>query len=249
MNICEQRCRALAYDPAMVDHELEVSTGAALPDWLGGAGLKARYKRTWSTRREEFFDSVADAADVPRAGLVQRLEEEGAAELRDVFVKALSRAEEVGDQAYVSALAALVAAALDDAKIDEVAYLVSKVAVLQPLDLRVLWSATKFIMETTDVYAEHCSPEEATHCGQGETDVARAARAGRVGYGTAQSSLDTLTGLGFLYPVPEPMDEAALKESGRGTGGHLALWWELTPFGSLAVRTIFGLAPEQFDSP
>lgn len=104
--------------------------------------LTARWQRTWNDRREEFVDQVAAASGLTLQEIGQRVS--GDEPFGDVFWQAMDRAAQVSDHDYLSALGRLVAGALDEAQVDEVALLTAELVRLEPLHLRVLLTAFSF---------------------------------------------------------------------------------------------------------
>lgn len=127
----------------MGDHEIELHGTLGLPDWAGfGVRVEAKYKGTWARRTQELTESVQAISGLSREELIERLLSDD--RYRDAFALAGARVTQVGDHDYRSALGGLLAGALDDARIDEVAFLLSQIARLEPLHLRVLFAACAF---------------------------------------------------------------------------------------------------------
>lgn len=116
-------------DDADIEYEIETRLG------LPGV-VSVSWKRRWKARQDEMIDRALARAGATEPELGQRLRDDEA--FGDVFWKAIQRAAEVADTEYADALGRIVGAALDDADIDEVAYLLSELSRLEPLHLRAL---------------------------------------------------------------------------------------------------------------
>lgn len=118
----------------MADHELTTSLEIGGPSI---AKFTAAHTVRWKKRAEETVDSAAAAASMTRDELLDAAALDG--RLGDVLVSGLTRSREVSDPAYRSALARLISCAfVDEAQIDETAYLASILLGLEPADLRIL---------------------------------------------------------------------------------------------------------------
>lgn len=145
----------------MADNELEVSGKFGLPEWGGfAAHLEGRFKRTWSDRGRELVEQTAEFVSTSPEALGDLV---AATDARmDVFGAVLRRASEVADPAYREALARLLAAACDDARVDEAVYLTAMVTRLEPADLRVFLGYFSFVRRDPQDQWEAVNPWDAT---------------------------------------------------------------------------------------
>jgi hypothetical protein len=115
-------------DKREIDFGVEVGTGAILP----GGKLTFGFRRKWDHRGAAFLDRIEGYADADEDALVQRVDKDD--RFADVLSAAAQKAIQVGDEEILDWLARLVAGAfLDDAKVDEIAFMVDLLAQLSPV--------------------------------------------------------------------------------------------------------------------
>jgi hypothetical protein len=196
----------------MADHELEFAAKFGLPEFAGfAARIEARYKRGWETRSTSLLTAAAAAAELEPAQLGAALESNEDAS--DLLNRALTRAVEVRDPEYVSALGRLVGQALDPARIDEAAFMTAELIRLEPIHLRVLLLAFAYVADGQPVE----SPSEATvaaavqaqHPEDDATDMGGEWVAQRLGVSTfaADRAIDRLVTehlVALVNPKPSP---------------------------------------------
>jgi hypothetical protein len=120
-------------DEREVNFSVELGTGVVLP----GGKLTLSYGRKWDHRGRRFLNAVEGYADANEDELVQRIEEDG--RFGDLLAVAAQKVVLIGDDEIQDWLARLVAGAfLDDAKVDEIAFLIDLLAHLSPAHLRVM---------------------------------------------------------------------------------------------------------------
>jgi hypothetical protein len=98
--------------------------------------VSVTWRRRWTARRETVVDRAAELGNVSQEQLGKRVRDDEP--FGDVFWRAVHRAGDIGDEDYLDALGRLVAAALDHAQVDEVAYLTSEVVKLDAVQMRTL---------------------------------------------------------------------------------------------------------------
>lgn len=104
-------------------------------------GVERTVTKRWFKRAAQFGDEVSTAARMTTDQITARIDESEA--VGDLVGQSIQRALESSDKPYIAGLAGLVAAGLkDDAMIEEVAYLLSILRLLEPVHLRVLRSFT-----------------------------------------------------------------------------------------------------------
>lgn len=200
----------------MADHELELHGKLGIPEFKGfAARIEARYQGTWSTRRSDVAEVAALESGRTVEQLAELLDGGDTEALRDVFFTAVVRAQEVADQEYRAALGRIVAAATDEARVDEAVYLVSQLVKLQPLELRALWMAGEYKRDNGTGEMEDCSRQEATHYRGHRVDPGEVGRLEGVSFAAASAAVDVLIGSGFLTQA-DP------------SGGKVTDWGDLT---------------------
>jgi hypothetical protein len=113
--------------------EIEVRT----PSWLPGGKLAITYRRLWDKRASDLIDQTAEAANTTVDALLRRIADGDS--FADVFQKASRRIVEDGDPIIHDVLRRLVVAALhDDARIDEISFILTKLDHLQPIHIRII---------------------------------------------------------------------------------------------------------------
>jgi hypothetical protein len=119
------------------DRRLGAELELGLPVWLPlAAKIKVSFERRWAARTKPILDAL-----IERAGgdedLGQRLNDDE--QFAEMLEEGITSAAQSADPEYRDALASLIHAAFDDeAKIQTYAYLLSCLAQLDPLHLRVL---------------------------------------------------------------------------------------------------------------
>jgi hypothetical protein len=177
----------------MGDHELEFSGKFGLPEFKGfAAHLEARYKGTWKGRAEKFLDAIEESG-LDAHDFNERLDRDE--QLRDILWVALDRAAHVGDPEYISSLGRLVAAACDEAAIDDVEYTTSQIVKLEPLQLRLLLMGFHYRSRAS---AAEVTREDADSYFNVEVSAFYQGVLARSNPAAAKQALDGLESAGFL---------------------------------------------------
>ena len=174
-----------------VEDELEIKLG--IPGIVAG-----RWRRRWSARREALVDRTVEASGISEHDLGERIRDDEP--FGDVFWTALDRAGHVADPQYIDVLGRLVAAALDPARVDDVAHLLSEIERLEPIHLRVLWMTFLYVADGQPVEDIGEAKVAAEHRAQTGEAVDHGAVAERLGVSqlAATRAIDRLKTEGFF---------------------------------------------------
>lgn len=217
-------------DNRQIEYELETRFG--LPGVLSVA-----WKRRWKARRDEVIDRALARAGATEADLGERLQHDEA--FGDVFWKAIQRAGEVGDSEYADTLGRIVGAALDDADIDEVAYLLAELARLEPLHLRALmrcgFSAVLFAEDGRGI---ETSLEEANSLDVRVIRYGTLERQLGVSTWVSESIVERLISTGFLVRKEDTLPPTYDSMS-RARRSPTQSDFQPTPMAAAAVRLLF----------
>jgi hypothetical protein len=124
-------------DDRKVTAALELGTGELISHWIAGGKLSLSFERNYQRRSRRFVDRTLEFADTDEDRLVDRVSADE--RFADVVAAAGRKAISTSDEPMQDWLARLVAAAfLDDARVDEVAFLVHLLTQMEPVHLRVL---------------------------------------------------------------------------------------------------------------
>lgn len=223
-----------------VDDEIELKLG--IPGIASGA-----WRRKWTARRATVIDRAAELGEVSSEQLGERVRDDEP--FGDVFWKAVHRAGEVGDQDYLDALSRLVAAALDQAKVDEVAYLTSEVVKLDALQLRTLVRVCfrYFVVpDDPEIALVPLGNPDHAHFGQPrKVNVGAVVQVLGISEPTAAGVLLRLSSAGFLHDVTPQKAAPAQRELARGfIGNQVVPWtppehWEPTSWAGQAIKLLY----------
>jgi hypothetical protein len=200
----------------VAEKELEIYGEIGL---LPKAGIV--WRRRWGDRITQLVEDAAAIGATTPAAVDGRAEENEA--FGDILLSAADRATHIADPQYRRTLARLVAIAMDDSLIDEIAYLTAQLVALQPLELRIL-----------------AHPADGHAFGHYQQFELR--RAFGVSDGLIYAAMRSLEKVGFVNP---PEDQSVLKASGSELDVEPTLIeprgdeWKLTEWGRSAFDRLF----------
>lgn len=113
--------------------KIEIGTPPGLP----GGKVTAQFERKWEKRAENFVNETVEAANLTEEELLRRIREEDG--FADIFQRVSRRIIADGDPVMHDTLTRLVVAALhDDARIDEISYILNKIDYFHPVHIRIV---------------------------------------------------------------------------------------------------------------
>lgn len=214
----------------MARHEIQVGGEIGLPLL---AKISAHYKLDWERRAQEHLEAVEGYAGLDPGELRLRLEE--SEQFRDIEARAIGRVASMGDGLYSDAIARLVAAACDPAKIDESDYAVSQVLKLEPVQLRLFLA---FFRQDTD--------EETTDARMARPAAMAKALSVRdlrdqleLSAGLVDAAAEVLAGLGFIHKLVQVFDASSATGESDDRAMRDEQVWQSASWGTEVYQLIF----------